>query len=119
MEKTIKINEVRAKSIENGEKAVSLVKWTIEFTDSGFSSKSVGQTILDDINNASFIPYQQVTKQNIIDWFVRKEGGDQFLSMLQQVNAGIITSMKAAANSSVVDYNFVEPDERQIQVSVA
>ncbi len=83
------------------------INWTIEFEKSGFKSFGAGETILDVSVIESFMPLDQVSKEQMVEWLVAKEGGDAFIEMLSGIHGQIIDAKILDAQSVPVDLPFI------------
>jgi hypothetical protein len=69
---------------------VGKVSWEVVFERNGLESKGFGDTLLDAPAAPSFVEYDQLSEQQLIDWVLAKEGGQQFIDMLTAIHEPIL-----------------------------
>lgn len=111
MNYTIKITEVYSIPAYNGFKnMISKVRWEIEFERNNFTSLAVIETVLDtdNINNIeNFTELEDLTKDQIVEWVLNKEGGDNFISMLKEIHSKALDDKEIASKAIRLDLPFV------------
>ncbi len=98
------------------------INWTIEFEKGGFTSLAAGETLLDVSAIDSFTPLEQVSKDQMVAWFVAKEGGDAFIEMLAGIHGKMIAAKALDAQSAPASLPFIEApapqQNRQISYNI-
>lgn len=72
---------------------IGWVKWNIVFTKDGFKSVSEGETYLENPDPTAFVDVSAVSKEDIKQWVIAKEGGKGFIDMLSSIHAPILNDM--------------------------
>jgi hypothetical protein len=89
---TYKLYEVGVLPTVGGhQNVVARVRWGIEYEESGVVSMAAGESLLNVNDIQSFIPIEQLSREQVIDWAFATHGGDSFLQTMltyhtQQVN---------------------------------
>lgn len=108
MNYTIKITEVYSIPESNGFKnMIPKVKWEIEFERNNFISLAVIETVLDIDNIENFTELEDLTKDQIVEWVLNKEGGDNFISMLKEIHSKALDDKEIASKAIRLDLPFV------------
>ena len=103
------ITELRAlPQVEGLADVIAVVAWQVVFARDGQQSFGGGETRLNPPDGSNFTPITQVTEQQVIDWVVAKEGGDEFLQMLYGVHDPVLADLCAKAQTKVVNLSFVQ-----------
>lgn len=102
MNHTFKVLSLRTLPTLGGNSDVlAKVNWELVFTQDGYESVSVGETMLDTDNIDTFTPFAQVTEKQVEDWVIAKEGGAEFISMLEGLHKSTIERMSLDARTVV------------------
>ena len=84
LNKEFKLYNVKVEpTLDDKENVVMFVTWGVEFESSGYSNKALIETLLTYDPNEDFIPVEDLTKEQIIEWAITAQGGDQFISQLE------------------------------------
>jgi len=73
---------------------VGKVEWKCTFNWQGFESMGVGETALRIAPDESFIPLDQLTKQNIIDFVISSNGGPNWIERMKELHLDQLVRMK-------------------------
>jgi len=103
------ITELRAlPQVDGLADVVAVVSWQVVFTRDGQQTFGGGETHLNPPDGSNFTPITQVTEQQVVDWVVAKEGGDEFLQMLYGIHEGALSEKCAKAQTKVLNLSFVQ-----------
>lgn len=84
LNKEFKLYNVKVEpTFEDKENVIMFVTWGIEFAMGEYSNKAVIETLLTYDPNEVFVPVEDLTKQQILDWAIKAQGGDQFIAQLE------------------------------------
>lgn len=89
MNYTFEIKEVLGYPELNGfSNVIATVEWLVTFEQDGGISFGGGKTSLDTstIDQNLYVDIQDVSEQQIIDWVIQKEGGEEFINQLIEVH---------------------------------
>jgi hypothetical protein len=101
-------------AVGNNQNVVAVIDWIIEFSNEKGISFGAGQTLLDTTDIQNFIPLSDLTKDLVVQWFITKEGGRDFLDMLCAEHEAIIARNFIVSSASSVALPFIEtPAEMQ------
>ena len=92
---------------------VGIVYWECTFERNGATSKSGGETLLD-VPTDTFIPFDQLTEQQIVEWVIAKEGGVNFINMLKEINEPYLAYAESQMGLVEVKPSFLTPAVVQI-----
>lgn len=95
-------------TVGNNENVVAVIDWIIEFSTENGKSFGAGQTLLDTADIQNFIPLSELTKDLVVQWFITKEGGRDFLDMLCAEHGAIIDRNFIVSSASSVALPFIE-----------
>lgn len=62
---------------------IGRVFWAVVFERDGVASAGGAETLLAVDNIATFIPIEQLTKEQILEWAFEAQGGDAFVQQIQ------------------------------------
>ena len=85
------VEELQVFPSKNGlTNVIGLVRWSVVFTETGtgVTSSGMGETLLGEPPLDAFVPVDQVTEQQAIEWVIAAEGGQAFLNKLQAIHSG-------------------------------
>lgn len=82
---------------------VAFVQWGLSFSRNGHESVAMVATYLPLNDLSNFIPVQQLTKDQIIDWCVAVEGGEQFINNLTHIHERQLDVMERRAGVAKFD----------------
>lgn len=80
-------------TVQGLENVIAWVKWDIVFSKDDFKSIGTGETYLDIPNPDNFIDVLAVSKEQIKQWVIDKEGGNSFINMLADIHAPMLNDM--------------------------
>jgi predicted transcriptional regulator len=66
---------------------IGKLDWEVRVSEGLAESFGVGETLLNTDNITNFVPVEQVTEAQMIEWLKQAEGGEQFLQTLQAIHA--------------------------------
>ena len=66
---------------------IGKLDWEVRLSEGLAESMGMGETLLDVDNIANFVPAEQVTNEQMIEWVKAAEGGEAFLMTLRQIHA--------------------------------
>ncbi len=123
MKHTFTITDAKAIPQVGGHKDVlAQINWIIEFEKDGFTSIGAGETMFDVSAIKSFVPLDQVSKEQVVAWLVAKEGGDAFIEMLAGIHGKMIAAKALDAQSVPASLPFIEApapqQNRQISYNI-
>jgi hypothetical protein len=73
---------------------VAKVFWDVTFERNGLESKGMGFTLLDAPEGPSFVEFDQLTEQQLVDWVRAKEGGQTYIDMLTAIHEPILDRLE-------------------------
>lgn len=65
--------------------AVYTAHWTVSYEENGESASAYGSVGLSDPDPASFVPFSQLTKEEVLDWVFEFLGPDQVVSIQESL----------------------------------
>jgi hypothetical protein len=72
--------------------------WRVSAEDDGFTAGSYGSAgFTPDPESEDFIPFEELTETNILEWLWAQEGFDK-----DEIEAGLVTQIEAQKNPSTV-----------------
>jgi len=82
--KQFKILSVRAEpQLHDKENVITYVFWAIQFDMDGYSNQAIVETLINFDPDSTFIPTQELTKDQVLSWVIAQQGGDEFLERLE------------------------------------
>lgn len=82
---------------------VAFVQWGLCFSRNGHESVAMIATYLPLNDLSNFIPVQELTKDQIIDWCVSVEGGEHFINNLTHIHNRQLDVMERRAGVAQFD----------------
>jgi hypothetical protein len=107
--KQFKILSIKAEpQLHEKENVVIFVRWAVHFEIDEYSNEAVIETRLDFDPNSTFVPAQDLTKEQILSWVIAKVGGDPFLARLEENHVSHLQIERAQKDLVDLPLSFVE-----------
>jgi hypothetical protein len=81
--------------------AVYTVHWTASLEENGETAGAYGSIGLGDPNPASFVPFDQLTKQEVVNWVLGTLGVDQVVNIEESLNNQIQQKLNPTSAAGV------------------
>jgi hypothetical protein len=82
--KEFKILSVKAEPhLNDKENVITYIFWAVKFELDGYSNRAIVETMINFDPTSTFIPVENLTKEQILSWAIAKQGGDEFLKQLE------------------------------------
>lgn len=98
--------------------AIKRIVWHVIFEKDGIQSQGAGETYLNDPVAESFIPIDQLTDQQVIDWVVEKNGGANYLAEIRAYHEQDIDIKKLKESLITWEQPLLEPQRWNNTMSI-
>jgi len=82
-------------TLKNLQNVVARVRWGIEYEEDGITSCAAGESLLDTDNIENFVPINELSREQVLDWAFQVHGGQKFLNQLLTYHTEQINYQKA------------------------
>lgn len=83
--------------VEGNQNVIGKVSFTMTFSSEGYSMTMPGETLLRVFQLTDFKPIDQLTKEDIIQFVISENGGENWLERIKYNFAELLTEQKFAA----------------------
>lgn len=95
---TYKVTRIGVNSDVGGKKnVIANIAWQLVAERNGFTSISVVDTLIPIGDLSNFVPVEQVSKQQALDWAIAAEGGNSFIQMLTEHHERVLSAEEKRA----------------------
>lgn len=101
------IMQVFAKGVDTVQPIIAKVIWQVVFSEDGVESLGAGETLLSaPVDGQPFTPIDQVTEDQIIQWVIDQEGGQNFVDQLTAIHTPALELKKRQVGLTAVPMSF-------------
>lgn len=105
--------QVFAKDADTTQPIIAKVIWQVIFSEDGVESTGAGETLLPaPVNGEPFTPIDQVTEDQIIQWVIAQEGGQEFVDRLIAIHTPALEIKKRQLGLSPVTMSFISNKQK-------
>ncbi len=109
MNLTFKITGVLAlPQLAEHENVVARVDWAVAAQEGSLFSKGGGQTLLDTTEITDFVPADQLTEEQLIQWVIAAEGGQKFLDDLTAFHVALLKQRVLETEAVALELPFID-----------
>lgn len=96
---------------------IATVYWSIAFENNGGNSLAGGETVLNlsNIDPATYIAVQDVSEQQIIDWVLAIEGGQEFIDKLWSIHEKFCEEDAFKKNQQPISTSFLTASDPVVE----
>jgi hypothetical protein len=81
--------------------AIYTIHWTVSLEEDGETASAYGSIGLGDPEPSSFVPYDQLTKEEVIGWVLSALGVDQVVSIEEALHNQIQQKLNPTSSSGI------------------